>query len=195
MSAETSNNSNRTEKEAVQDEKNPLKTVSAKDVERRNEKQERQEEKQPDREQISTVTQPIESISEDNQTEQAEAFVREEEDSREEEVLEQEEELLEDEEKVIDLEDKRTEKSINYQSQDEQEEKEISLTQFFARKDENRAARMKIYIVQENDSLNDIAEKYEVSVSQLLRLNQLEPHQDVYEGQLLSIPVKQNSQS
>ncbi|MEK0290495.1 LysM peptidoglycan-binding domain-containing protein [Caldifermentibacillus hisashii] len=84
----------------------------------------------------------------------------------------------------------RTEKNINYQPQEtNQDEKSISLTEFFGRKDENPAVRMKIYIVQARDTLNLIAEKYDVSVSQLLRTNQLESNQDVYEGQILYIPT------
>lgn len=89
-----------------------------------------------------------------------------------------------------DHEANRTEKNINYQPQEtNQDEKSISLTEFFGRKDENRAVRMKIYIVQARDTLNLIAEKYDVSVSQLLRTNHLEPNQDVYEGQILYIPT------
>lgn len=89
-----------------------------------------------------------------------------------------------------DYEANRTEKNINYQPQEtNQDEKSISLTEFFGRKDENRAVRMKIYIVQARDTLNLIAEKYDVSVSQLLRTNHLEPNQDVYEGQILYIPT------
>ena len=84
----------------------------------------------------------------------------------------------------------RTEKNINYQPQEtNQDEKSISLTEFFGRKDENRAVRMKIYIVQARDTLSLIAEKYDVSVSQLLRTNHLESNQDVFEGQILYIPT------
>ncbi len=105
---------------------------------------------------------------------------------------EEEEEQVEQD----DAEDEREEKNINYQSQDEEEEEEsISLTEFFARKDENPVTKMKIYIVQPEDTLHLIADRYEVSVSQLLRTNRLEPNQDVYEGQVLYIPVKQKSPS
>lgn len=84
----------------------------------------------------------------------------------------------------------RTEKNINYQPQEtNQDEKSISLTEFFGRKDENPAVRMKIYIVQARDTLSLIAEKYDVSVSQLLRTNHLESNQDVFEGQILYIPT------
>ncbi|WP_433743462.1 stage VI sporulation protein D [Falsibacillus pallidus] len=63
----------------------------------------------------------------------------------------------------------------------------ISLTDFFARKEEERAAKLKVCIVQNGDSLDSIAERYDVSVQQLLRVNSLEMSQDVYEGQVLYI--------
>lgn len=91
-------------------------------------------------------------------------------------------------------EEESEDKNIKLHSYTEREEKEsISLTQFFARKDENSVAKMKIYIVQEDDTLEDIADRYEVSVSQILRFNSLEPHQDAYEGQILYIPETQKS--
>jgi stage VI sporulation protein D len=91
-------------------------------------------------------------------------------------------------------EEESEDKNIKLHSHTEREEKEsISLTQFFARKDENSVAKMKIYIVQEDDTLEDIADRYEVSVSQILRFNSLEPHQDAYEGQILYIPETQKS--
>ncbi|WP_456273857.1 stage VI sporulation protein D [Bacillus sp. AK031] len=64
----------------------------------------------------------------------------------------------------------------------------ISLTDFFARKDEERAAKMKVCIVQQGETLEVIADKYELSIPQLLRVNHLEAHQDVSEGQVLYIP-------
>jgi stage VI sporulation protein D len=64
----------------------------------------------------------------------------------------------------------------------------ISLTDFFARKDEERAAKMKVCIVQQGETLELIADKYELSIPQLLRVNHLEAHQDVSEGQVLYIP-------
>jgi stage VI sporulation protein D len=64
----------------------------------------------------------------------------------------------------------------------------ISLTDFFARKDEERAAKMKVCIVQQGETLELIADKYELSIPQLLRVNHLEAHQDVTEGQVLYIP-------
>ncbi|RLQ98036.1 stage VI sporulation protein D [Falsibacillus albus] len=64
----------------------------------------------------------------------------------------------------------------------------ISLADFFARKEEERAAKLKVCIVQQGDTLDLLAEKYDISVQQLLRVNDLEMNQDVYEGQVLYIP-------
>ncbi len=64
----------------------------------------------------------------------------------------------------------------------------ISLTDFFARKEEERAAKLRVCIVQEGETLDYIAEKYELTIPQLLRVNQLEANQDVFVGQVLYIP-------
>lgn len=66
----------------------------------------------------------------------------------------------------------------------------MSLTEFFARKDEEEdVVRLKVCIVQNGDSIDQIAERYEVPAHQLLKVNQLELNQDVYEGQVLYIPM------
>ncbi|WP_062355393.1 LysM peptidoglycan-binding domain-containing protein [Bacillus kwashiorkori] len=94
---------------------------------------------------------------------------------------------------VVELADVRSEKNIKYQAQEKSEESSdasISLTKFFARKEEERPAKMRMYIVQGEDTLSVIAERYNVNPAQILRMNQLEPNQDVYEGQVLYIPVK-----
>jgi len=67
--------------------------------------------------------------------------------------------------------------------------KSMTLTEFFARKDEStEQARVKICIVQKGDTVNSVADRYDVSVQNLLRVNNLEINQDVYEGQVLYIP-------
>ena len=43
-------------------------------------------------------------------------------------------------------------------------------------------------IVQNGETLDYLADKYEISVQQILRMNHLEINQDVYEGQVLYIP-------
>ncbi|MGR3765227.1 stage VI sporulation protein D [Rossellomorea sp. NS-SX7] len=64
----------------------------------------------------------------------------------------------------------------------------ISLTDFFARKEDERAAKLRVCIVQEGETLDNIAEKYDLTIAQLLRVNHLEANQDVYNGQVLYIP-------
>ncbi len=67
----------------------------------------------------------------------------------------------------------------------------MSFAEFFARKEEETiSAKLKVCLVQQNDSIEKIAEKYDVSVQQLLRANELGPTDDVYEGQVLYIPEK-----
>jgi stage VI sporulation protein D len=68
--------------------------------------------------------------------------------------------------------------------------KSMTLTEFFARKEENsEQARLKVCIVQKGDTLDGLADRYDVSVVNLLRVNNLELNQDVYEGQVLYVPV------
>ncbi|KYD10863.1 hypothetical protein B4102_1649 [Heyndrickxia sporothermodurans] len=64
----------------------------------------------------------------------------------------------------------------------------ISLADFFARKTDEKAAKLKVCIVQQGETLDVLAEKYDISVQQILRMNHLEINQDVYEGQVLYIP-------
>jgi stage VI sporulation protein D len=68
--------------------------------------------------------------------------------------------------------------------------KTMTLTEFFARKEEaSDQARLKVCIVQKGDTLDSLADRYDVSVPNLLRYNNLELNQDVYEGQVLYVPV------
>ncbi|WNS74479.1 stage VI sporulation protein D [Bacillus sp. DTU_2020_1000418_1_SI_GHA_SEK_038] len=67
--------------------------------------------------------------------------------------------------------------------------KSMSLTEFFARKSEDDVAKLKVCIVQLGDTIDIIAERYEIPVQRLLSVNHLEISQDIYEGQVLYIPV------
>lgn len=68
--------------------------------------------------------------------------------------------------------------------------KTMTLTEFFARKEESSdQARLKVCIVQKGDTLEVLADRYEVSVSNILKVNHLELNQDVYEGQVLYVPA------
>ena len=66
----------------------------------------------------------------------------------------------------------------------------MTLTEFFARKEEGaEQAKLKVCIVQKGETIESLADRYDVTVQNLLRVNNLELSQDVYEGQVLYIPV------
>lgn len=67
----------------------------------------------------------------------------------------------------------------------------LTLSEFFARKEEEEHTRLKMCIVQHGDNLDTISERYHVPVSQLQRVNEMELNQDIYEGQVLYIPIAQ----
>ncbi|MDP4084537.1 MAG: stage VI sporulation protein D [Bacillota bacterium] len=70
-----------------------------------------------------------------------------------------------------------------------EKKKSMSLTEFFARKvTEEEQARLKVCLVQKGDTLDRLAERYDVSVSNLLKENHLEMNQDIHEGEVLYIP-------
>ncbi|MDR4936097.1 stage VI sporulation protein D [Rossellomorea marisflavi] len=99
------------------------------------------------------------------------------------EVEEEEEEESSSSSEVEAAKEKAKGKKKKYES--------ISLTDFFARKEEERGATLRVCIVQDGDTLDSIAEKYELTIPQLLRVNQLEANQDVYGGQVLYIPPEE----
>lgn len=65
----------------------------------------------------------------------------------------------------------------------------ISITEFLSRKEEEQVAKLKVCIVQTGDTIDRLAERYDVSPQQILHENQLSINQDVYEGQVLYIPA------
>ena len=67
----------------------------------------------------------------------------------------------------------------------------ITLSEFFARKEEEEHTKLKMCIIQNGDTLDILSERYEVSVSQIQRVNGMELNQDIYEGQVLYIPRAQ----
>ncbi|TYS87824.1 stage VI sporulation protein D [Rossellomorea aquimaris] len=86
------------------------------------------------------------------------------------------------------MEDSEEEKDEKKKTKGKKKYESISLTDFFARKEEERGATLRVCIVQEGETLDYIAEKYDLTIPQLLRVNQLEANQDVYVGQVLYIP-------
>jgi len=123
-----------------------------------------------------------EHLTEESSSSSNHELLMEESSINEESVEKVEEESSEEKDKNILLKSKKEKKKGKY--------KTISLTDFFARKDDSGPAKLKVCIVQQGDTLETIAERYDVTQQQILRLNHLEPTQDVYEGQVLYIPVQ-----
>ncbi|MBP3949669.1 stage VI sporulation protein D [Bacillus suaedae] len=71
------------------------------------------------------------------------------------------------------------------------EENALYLTKMLS-KGEERFSKWRMCIIQENETLDIIAERYEISTSQLMRTNRLQGEQ-VEEGQILYIPVSVES--
>lgn len=80
-------------------------------------------------------------------------------------------------------------KAVEEEETKTKSENALYLTKLFAKSEEKEFTKLKICIVQQGDSLDKIAERYDVTVSQLLRANDLEGPDDVHEGQLLYIPA------
>lgn len=69
-----------------------------------------------------------------------------------------------------------------------QDENALYLTKIFGREDEEEFSRVKMCIVQQGETIDTICERYDVTVQQLMRVNQLTADRDVYEGLILYIP-------
>ncbi|WP_191991711.1 stage VI sporulation protein D [Bacillus aerolatus] len=64
----------------------------------------------------------------------------------------------------------------------------MSLADFFARKEPEEAVTWKVCLVQKDDTLQKVAERYGLPVADLVRENRLETNQSIEEGQVLYIP-------
>ncbi|MDQ0219390.1 stage VI sporulation protein D [Peribacillus cavernae] len=71
---------------------------------------------------------------------------------------------------------------------DEKDDEQLSLMDFFGRKQEEELTKVKVCIVQHGDTLTTLAERYEVNVQSLLIRNGFDQSHDVFEGQVLYIP-------
>ncbi|PIK26593.1 LysM peptidoglycan-binding domain-containing protein [Bacillus pumilus] len=72
-------------------------------------------------------------------------------------------------------------------------ENSLYLTKLFAKQEEEDFSRMKICIVQQEDTVDRICERYQLNVQQLLRTNSLSVDAELEEGQVLYIPEYQKS--
>ena len=80
-------------------------------------------------------------------------------------------------------------------SDEPRDENDLSLTKIFADEGGEDFTKLKICIVQQGESMDHIAQRYDVSIQQLIRVNRLSTDDHINEGQLLYIPVKASSKS
>ncbi|MCP8967331.1 stage VI sporulation protein D [Ectobacillus ponti] len=76
----------------------------------------------------------------------------------------------------------------------QRDENALYLTKLFGKNEEEAFSKVRMYFVQQGDTLESIADKYGVQVQQLYRLNHTE---DLYvsQGQILYVPVKRSKTS
>lgn len=74
-------------------------------------------------------------------------------------------------------------------------ENALYLTKLFSKEQGEDFSRLKICIVQQGDSMDKIAQRYDLTVQQILRANHLDYETELREGQLLYIPVPAGSRS
>ncbi|MBM7691943.1 stage VI sporulation protein D [Peribacillus deserti] len=66
----------------------------------------------------------------------------------------------------------------------------VSLTDFLGKKEEQGHTRVKVCLVQQGDTLNSLASRYDISANAILALNELDSASEISEGQVLYIPSK-----
>ncbi|MGG3573796.1 stage VI sporulation protein D [Bacillus gobiensis] len=86
-----------------------------------------------------------------------------------------------------------------YEHEDSEQVREndnsLYLTKLFTRQEEEEFSKLKMYIVQQEDTIDLICERYELNVQNLIRVNSLSPEDEVTEGQILFIPDYKSSLS
>ncbi|GAE92645.1 stage VI sporulation protein D [Gracilibacillus boraciitolerans JCM 21714] len=87
-----------------------------------------------------------------------------------------------------DSELEKPEEKLHVQAREEQLKDTSYLLNIFAEEDSSNYTRLKLYIVQPDDQMRTIAERYQVSPRQIMRTNNLDD-EDVTTGQLIYIPV------
>ncbi|MDQ0256490.1 stage VI sporulation protein D [Evansella vedderi] len=79
-------------------------------------------------------------------------------------------------------------------SSSSKDENALYLTKMLTKGDQEEFSKLRMCIVQDGESLETIAERYNIQVSNLIRMNRLNEER-VAEGQILYIPVKQTPTS
>ena len=93
--------------------------------------------------------------------------------------------------------DFKKEKAKKQEEQEEEysqrDENALYLTKLFTKEPEEEFTKLRMYFVQEGDTIESIADRYETSVQNLYRVNQTE---DIFlnTGQIIYIPVSRVSE-
>jgi stage VI sporulation protein D len=173
--------------EKTEDVPEPLEVVTRKEV-----REENQEETEDLFDPFEVVTRK--EVHEENQDERKEKIeapsMKVELKSQQDETVAAEETDVAEAVQQADVEEGKKEKKVSRRN-----ENALYLTKIFAKEEQQDFSRLKICIVQQGESIDQIAERYDVSVQQLLRVNQLEHEADISEGQLLYIPIPAGSRT
>ncbi|WP_156291204.1 stage VI sporulation protein D [Oceanobacillus salinisoli] len=108
-------------------------------------------------------------------------------------------EEMEELDEIVDSEDNIEPKGMHTEivydnTSDERDDEDITyLSDIFRDSEEEGYTKMRLCIVQKDDTIETISERFQVSPLQIIKQNQLEEDFDVSEGQLLYIPAKKNN--
>ncbi|WP_339193175.1 stage VI sporulation protein D [Aeribacillus sp. FSL W8-0870] len=93
-------------------------------------------------------------------------------------------------------------KISNYVEKDDEEKESVRkndntlyLTKLFTKNEEEEFSKLRMYIVQQGDSLENICERYNITLQQLNRVNQFHHDKEISEGDILYIPVLETQQT
>ncbi|MGG3916855.1 stage VI sporulation protein D [Parageobacillus thermoglucosidasius] len=167
----------------IHNHEQPEETVARLEKQKQKEKTAAQPEK-PEEEKEETAAQLEENVEEN-----------EEENIEENEASGEEENVVPQQEAKVSIGSMKENAADETEEIDENEKQKVKsentlyLTKLFAKNQEEEFTKVKICIVQQGDSLDKIAERYDVTIQQLLRVNQLENVEEIHEGQLLYIPA------
>ncbi|RDW19321.1 stage VI sporulation protein D [Oceanobacillus arenosus] len=105
------------------------------------------------------------------------------------EVEVEEETYVDSDREVIQEVKKEVKKEV--EKEEDREVEDVSyLSDVFRNSEEDKFIKMRLCIVQKEDTIDTIAERFHVSAIQLIKQNQLDDDFDVSEGQLLYIPAE-----
>ncbi|WP_162800313.1 stage VI sporulation protein D [Oceanobacillus zhaokaii] len=100
------------------------------------------------------------------------------------------EEIDDDIDDDVDDDDWYEDEVVEVKDEDREVEDVSYLSDVFRNSEEDKFIKMRLCIVQKEDTIDTIAERFHVSAIQLIKQNQLDDDFDVSEGQLLYIPAE-----